>query len=206
VDADPEPHLLTGRPISILLFYSLLHFDSTLHGIHGAGEIGHETVASRVEDPTTMRGYQPINDDPVRGEGAKGAYLVTPHEAAVAFDIRCEDRRELSFYPLAFQGSAPPNPEYSRTGREIRGPVNHSGARWRAISDADGLCRLNEIATHRLGQPSFRDLPLQALQARSQLREAMLLAEPKRWISREKGCDVSVVVVGSIDRRLKEEG
>jgi hypothetical protein len=31
------------------------------------------------------------------------------------------------------------------------------------------------------------------------------LAEPKRWIRREKGCVVSVVVVGSTGRRLKEE-
>jgi hypothetical protein len=54
VHPDAEPHLLTGRPISILLFYSLLHFDSTLHGIHSAGEIGDETVARRVEDPTAM--------------------------------------------------------------------------------------------------------------------------------------------------------
>jgi hypothetical protein len=36
-----------------------------LHGIHGAGEIGDEAVARRVEDPTAMRGNQPIDDDPV---------------------------------------------------------------------------------------------------------------------------------------------
>jgi hypothetical protein len=29
----------------------------------------------------------------------------------------------------------------------------------------------------------------------------MLLAEPKRWIRREKGCDLSVVVAGSTNRR-----
>src|SRR5216684_647415 len=89
VDADPKPHLLADRSISILLGYGVLHRDSTLHGINGAGEIGDETVASRVEDPTTMRGYQPIDDDPIRGEGAKGADLIEPHQSAVAFDIRC---------------------------------------------------------------------------------------------------------------------
>jgi hypothetical protein len=31
------------------------------------------------------------------------------------------------------------------------------------------------------------------------------LAEPKRWIRREKGCDVSVVVVGQPGRRPTEE-
>jgi hypothetical protein len=35
MDSDTKPHLLTGRAISILLRYSALHGDSTLHRIHG---------------------------------------------------------------------------------------------------------------------------------------------------------------------------
>jgi hypothetical protein len=54
------------------------------------------TVASRVEDPTAMRSDQAINNDPVGGEGSKGADLIELHQAAVALDIRCEDRRELA--------------------------------------------------------------------------------------------------------------
>src|SRR5437879_1543373 len=108
VDADPKPHLLTGRSISILLVYGFLHRDGTLQGIHGAGEIGDETVARRVEDPTAMRGDQAIDDDPIRGEGPKGADLIEPHQAAVRLDIGCENRGELSFDPLGFQGSPPP--------------------------------------------------------------------------------------------------
>jgi hypothetical protein len=114
MDADPKPHLLIGRSISVLASYGLLHFDSTLHGIHGAGEIGKNAIARGVEDPTAMRGDQAIYDDPVGREGAKGANLVTPHEAAVAFDIRCEDRRELSFDPVGFQRSAPPTSSIAR--------------------------------------------------------------------------------------------
>src|SRR5947209_6569231 len=56
VQSDPEPHLLTGRPIRNPLGYALLHRDSTLHSIHRTGEIGEHAVARRVEDPTAMRG------------------------------------------------------------------------------------------------------------------------------------------------------
>src|SRR6266446_10902903 len=40
VDADPKPHLLADRSISILLRYSVLYRDSALHGINGAGKVG----------------------------------------------------------------------------------------------------------------------------------------------------------------------
>ena len=103
VDADPKPHLLTGRSISILLVYGFLHCDSTLHSIHGAGEVSDEAVARGVEDPTAMRGDEPIDDDPIRGEGAKGADLVEPHQSAVTFDIGGEDRGELPFDGMGFQ-------------------------------------------------------------------------------------------------------
>jgi hypothetical protein len=43
VQPDAEPHLLTGRSIRIRSCYCVLHRDSTLHGIHGAGEIGDES-------------------------------------------------------------------------------------------------------------------------------------------------------------------
>jgi len=77
-------------------------------GVDGAGEISDEAIARRVEDPTAMRAYQPIDDDPVRGEGAERAHLVLPHQAAVALDIGGEDRGELPFDRVGFQGSAPP--------------------------------------------------------------------------------------------------
>jgi len=57
VDSDAEPHLLTGRSIHVLLGYGVLHRDCTLHGVHGAGEIGKNAVSRCVEDPTAMRGY-----------------------------------------------------------------------------------------------------------------------------------------------------
>jgi hypothetical protein len=79
-----------------------------LHGVDGTGEVSDKTVASRVEDPTAMRSDQAVRDNPVFGKGAKGADLIKPHETAVPLDIGGEDRRELSFDPMGFQGSIPP--------------------------------------------------------------------------------------------------
>jgi hypothetical protein len=101
-------HLLKGRSIPILLAYGVLNFDCAFHGIHSAGEIGKNAVARRVEDPTAMRGDQAIYDDPVGREGTEGADFILPHQAAIRLDIRCEDRRKLSFDSVDFQGSAPP--------------------------------------------------------------------------------------------------
>jgi hypothetical protein len=50
LDADPKPHLLARRSISIRLGDRFLNLHGALHGIDRAGEIGDETVASRVED------------------------------------------------------------------------------------------------------------------------------------------------------------
>jgi len=113
VDADSKPHLLTGRAIRILLGYGVLHRDRTLHGIDSAGEIGDEAIARCVEDPASVRGYQGIDDAPVGRERAKGSYLVQPHQAAVAFDIGCEDRGKLPFDGARFQGLGTSPIDYS---------------------------------------------------------------------------------------------
>ena len=110
VDTNAEPHLLTGRAIRILLGYGVLHRDRTLHGVDSAGEIGDEAIARCIEDPGSVRGDQGIDDAPVRGEGAKGADLISPHETAITFDIGGEDRGKLSFDGVRFQGSTPPQP------------------------------------------------------------------------------------------------
>jgi hypothetical protein len=68
MEANTEPHLLIGGSIRVLLAYGVLYGDSTLNGIHGAGEIGNETVARCVEDPASVRGDQAIDDFPVSRE------------------------------------------------------------------------------------------------------------------------------------------
>ena len=108
VDAYSKLHLLTRRWIRILLGQGVLHRDSTSHGVRRAGEIGDETVARRVEDPTPMRGDQAIDYDPVSRERAKGTDLISVHQTAVALDIGGEDRRKLAFDGARFQASPPP--------------------------------------------------------------------------------------------------
>src|SRR5690348_6113903 len=124
VQPDAETHLHTGGPISVLLCHGVLHRDSTLHGIDGADEIGDEAIASRVEDPTAMRGDQAVDDGSVTVESAERADLISLHESAVAFDIGCEDRGELPFDRTFFQGSAPPGSSIARptTSSEGRKP------------------------------------------------------------------------------------
>jgi hypothetical protein len=99
----------------------VLNLDGTLHGIHSAGEVSDETVPSRVEDPTAMGGDQAIDDHPIRGEGAKGADRISPHETAVAFDIGGEDRGELSFDGVRFQPRHLPNPSIARPDARSEG-------------------------------------------------------------------------------------
>jgi hypothetical protein len=60
MNTDTEPHLLTGRPVRVLLCHGVLNLHGALHGIHGTGEIGKHAVPSRVEDPAAMRGDQAI--------------------------------------------------------------------------------------------------------------------------------------------------
>ena len=91
---------------------------------------GDDAIARGVEDPTAMRGYEPIDDDSVGRECAKGADLIPAHESAVARNIGGENRGELSFDGRRFQGSAPPQPGvYTGPPCEIRGVLSHSEAR-----------------------------------------------------------------------------
>jgi hypothetical protein len=48
----------------------------------------------------------------------KGSDLILPHEAAVAFDIGGEDRGELSFDGVRFQGLGTSRIEYNLNGRK----------------------------------------------------------------------------------------
>ena len=121
MDADPKPHLLTSRSIRIFFGYGFLHSDGTFHSIHGTGEIGDKAVTRRGEDPTAMRGDQGIADGPVSVEGAKRADFISPHKAAVAFDVGGEDRGELSFDGWRVQPRHLPNYEYRPISWKIRG-------------------------------------------------------------------------------------
>jgi hypothetical protein len=176
VYTDPKPHLLTGRSIGVLLSCGLLHLDSTLHGIHGTGEIGKNAVARRIEDPTAMSGDQAIDDGPVRGKGAKRADLIE-HPSTSAAKI-AESFRSTLWASKVRSSQA----EYTPTGQEFRGPVNHSEAEGEPISTETEDFPFSTTSAST-GSPkrffeTFRCKPFG-------------LAEPKRWISRAKGCVLS---------------
>jgi hypothetical protein len=68
-----------------------------------------------------MGGDQPIDDDTVSRKSAKGANLIQPHETAIALDIGGEDRGELPFDGVRFQGLGTSRIEYNLNGRESEG-------------------------------------------------------------------------------------
>ncbi len=69
VHPDPKSHLLTGNSIRILPTSGVLSLDRTLHGIQTTlATVGKDAVPGGVEDLTAMRGYEMIDDDPVRRE------------------------------------------------------------------------------------------------------------------------------------------
>ena len=103
VNADAEPHLLSGRYSRILFGDGFLHRDGALHRIHCAREVSDETISRRVENSATMRGDQAIGDSPVLGQGPKRRDLISPHHAAVALHISGKDRGELAFDGWRFQ-------------------------------------------------------------------------------------------------------
>jgi hypothetical protein len=102
-----------------------------------------------------MRGNQPIDDNPESREGAEGADFVPPHQTAVAFNIGCKDRSELSFDGRRFQPRHLPNPEYIPTSCEIRGLLSHSEARWRPIS---GSKKVSVVSTRPACTGAAKDL------------------------------------------------
>jgi hypothetical protein len=75
---------------------SSLRLHSALHGINGTSELGKDTIASRVRYAAPVFSNQPVEDRTSFGQALERADLVSAHEAAVTFDIRCEDCDEAS--------------------------------------------------------------------------------------------------------------
>jgi hypothetical protein len=55
-----------------------------------------DTVASCIRYAAPMLPNEPVEDCAPFGQALECADLVSAHEAAIAFDIRCEDRDEAS--------------------------------------------------------------------------------------------------------------
>ena len=63
---------------------------------HGAPELRKDTIARRVRYAAPVFPNEPVEDCAPFGQSLERADFVNAHEAAIAFDIRCEDRDEAS--------------------------------------------------------------------------------------------------------------
>jgi len=73
------------------------------------------------KEPTAMRDDQAIDSDPICGESAKGADLISPDQAAVAFHIGYEDRGGLLSDGARFQPWHLPRSTIARTDAKSEG-------------------------------------------------------------------------------------
>ena len=92
MDADAEVNATVGRRPFVSFCQRSLCFDRALNGIHRAAELRQHTVPSGIGDPAAMRGNQAVKDGPALCQIPQGPDLVGAHQAAIAFDIRRENR------------------------------------------------------------------------------------------------------------------
>ena len=97
-DMHPNPELEAAVEwqVPTILGKRCLHGVGTLDGIDSAGELGDDTVASGVGDPSAMLDYEPVHDLAIGGQGPKSADLILLHEPRVACHVGGKDGRQPS--------------------------------------------------------------------------------------------------------------
>jgi hypothetical protein len=80
-DVYPDPKSQGGflKEILVRLRKCMLYVYGTLNGIHGAGELGQNTIASGVGDPSSMLCDEPIHDLTVGCQGTERSDLILAH-------------------------------------------------------------------------------------------------------------------------------
>ena len=73
-----------------------LRLHRALHRLYSASELRKDTIARRVRYAASVFTNEPVEDRAPFGQALECADLVSAHEAAVAFDIRCEDGDKAS--------------------------------------------------------------------------------------------------------------
>ena len=91
VDTDAETNATIRRETGVRFGQSGLRLHRALHRLHSAPELGKYTIARRVRYAAPMVPNEPVEYRAPFGQPLERADLVSVHEAAVAFDIRCED-------------------------------------------------------------------------------------------------------------------
>jgi hypothetical protein len=100
MNPNPKAKGATRVLVIVKLYEGLLDLHGALDCIHGAAELGQNTITCRIGDPATMLGNKPVHDLAMRCEDAESSNLILAHEPGISSHIRCEDRCQLSFNSL----------------------------------------------------------------------------------------------------------
>ncbi len=90
--------------VAVGFSHRLLEFDGGAKRAHGAGELHQRSVPGQLDQSPAMAGerrFQAFSH--VALEPGERAVFVTAHQARIANDIRCQDRRQTSRHSLAGQ-------------------------------------------------------------------------------------------------------
>jgi len=97
IDADPEAHPSRFGLAFIGSLKRRLDLDCTANRIEHTHEFGEHAVASGVRNPPSMPGDQLVDDATTGRQCRHCRFFVAVHQATIALNICCEDRREAPF-------------------------------------------------------------------------------------------------------------
>lgn len=101
-DADIDPYV--GLHIRVLSGHAALDFDGAAQRVHGAGKLDQHAVTGGLHNASAMLGDGRIDQRlPDCFQPRQRSFLVGAHEAAIAGDIGCQNRRETPLYPFHCQ-------------------------------------------------------------------------------------------------------
>ena len=96
MDTNAEADAAIRGDTGVRFGQGFLRFHCTLYRVNCASELRKNTVASGVRYAAPVFTNEPVEDRAPLGQPLERADLISAHEAAVALDIRCEDRDEAT--------------------------------------------------------------------------------------------------------------
>jgi hypothetical protein len=91
MNSDPEKETALGRSVLACLGEGILDLDGALDGINCAGELGQNTVASRIGNSSAVLSDQTIHDLPMGTQGPERSRFILLHETGIASHVSRED-------------------------------------------------------------------------------------------------------------------
>ena len=117
IDADAEQHPARLRQLVVGRGDLPLDLYGTADGIDDASELSEHAVACGIGNPAVEADDQLVGDRPMRRQRGESRLLVERHQAAVAFDIGCEDGDQPAIEGRCFHADEPnPLPVSSDAG------------------------------------------------------------------------------------------